>query len=69
VVDIGQHVEHLAPVRHYGVWTQTAPELLGYDLEICSQEARWRGQCQELAASRRSPIERMKLAIAVGDVG
>jgi hypothetical protein len=36
VVDIGQHVEHLAMVQHGGVQTQTTPNLLGQDLKICS---------------------------------
>jgi hypothetical protein len=35
-MDVGQHAEHLASVRHDGVWTQTVPDLLGQDLEICS---------------------------------
>jgi hypothetical protein len=29
VVDIGQHVEHLAMVQHDGVKTQTTPDLVG----------------------------------------
>ena len=36
VVDVGQHVEHLALVRHNGARPQTTLELLGPDLEICS---------------------------------
>ena len=40
VVDVGQHVEHLVMVQHGGVRTQTMSDLLGQDLEICSQEAR-----------------------------
>jgi hypothetical protein len=69
VVDIGQHVEHLAVVRYSGVWAQTVPDLSGQDLEIHSQKSWRRRQRWELVAHRCSRIERTKLAVAVNDVG
>ena len=36
VVDVGQHVEHLAVDQHGGVQAQTTPDLTSKNPEICS---------------------------------
>ena len=69
VMDVGQHVEHLAVVQHGGMRTQTTPNLLGHDLEINSQEDQWSRQHRGLAAHRWSLVEQVELTIAFGDVG
>ena len=68
-MDVGQHVEHLVVVQHSGVQTQATLNLLGQDLKICSQKARWSRQRQWLIAPRWSLAERMELAVAIGDIG
>lgn len=69
VVDVGPQVEHLAAVRHSGVWAQTRLDLSGQDLEICFQKSQQWGQHWELVAHQCGPIERTKLTVAISDIG
>ena len=69
VVDIRQHVEHLAALRQDGVWAQTESDLPGEDLEVHSQEARRRIRRRGLNAHRHGLLEGVKFTAAVGNVG
>jgi hypothetical protein len=60
VMDIRQHVEHLAALRHGGVLAQTESNLSGEDLEVRSQEAQQRVRRKVLIVRQCSLLEEVK---------
>ena len=66
-MDVHQHITHLAVLQYGGVQAKTESDLPYKDLEICSQEARWRRRCQGLIVHRLDLLEPMEFAIVVGE--